>query len=1393
MTFSWEIDDVESLQLIVKRELKNLGIRISKKKDVNRSFQAHSANTLALFGKTLKAYSIIKDESSHCCVPRFLVECITFLDKHLKQEGIFRVSGSKARQKLLQQKLENGHPIPQDANAADVCSLFKQFFRSLPEPLLTPRLQSALLKGHQSDDATEQRWIILNICYLLPPLHLQTLRFLMLFLHKVGAQNEHNRMDASNLAKVFTPNIMGEITPADKKNPDRVIALQTSVVKVMIENAKLIGEVPDWMMDRVMIAGHGRSREHLDRLTSEDELEKSDDNLEDSSRSVKRRRRKSGSSFQVLVNGLGHSLGIRNGPASANERSFIDSISSETPKIMKRKASEDLGGSVLSSKRKAMLHKMTVDPQFSKPGLHLHKSQPQGSGTPVTPLQPARPALGETDAITADGETLFRFGTPSIVYADDSFAGHTPSRLAMNEMIGSKGGDHWQETPKSKLRKFKELSAKKLKRRSIVQSFEEGSSVSKSSKGSKTPLCKKKDTKDVGWRLANASPPEGALDTMKLFEAPVRPSPDFSSPSRQRRHVKAPSSPARLLTGASPDLPQPCKKRNVEGWKEAHTPVRQGAIRFSAGESPRVLIVDMHDGQAQSPKVVVVDTHSAKGEDLTEEYVKNQQVHTSHLIGRQLGKERISPSVTVSQNTREKIKAAESVYTTLDSDDTLEAKRGPGMANLQASSMDKEQTAGATGKPLMQSVSQVSLSSVLSGISSCSQKSEFSQFGVEALASSENQQQAPYLETAIGSPCVVECVDATTRPQEDPVRQDQDGIQDVDTKHSFKTAETCNSTPGNASDEMCSANAEPICTSGKSDIGRGQEEGVQELIRTVKDSSSPPNRNEVGLGDSVTAPAFGKLSKSESQDSGKGCSMEDLNEEEGDKHSLNSGCQAQTIVTEEVDVGIGVGEGEAGDVVENGDVCKRGESNDCAEIVGKLQVEDEGISKGDCTANCDDFSGAKSPQEQSSCGELLDIEMDKEETKMGSSLSDSSIGQDHGGRDQDIFKIPGSCAHKAKDKDVYDIVEALRSDLKKAPSQSQTLPVAGDLPAWKGKHNASIVKANIKLFNSISASHQELDSISRGVERKPRTRGGSQREPTIHPAPRTPLTKSTSMDSGICNVTATMAKDLRRRDMNDSFLAAVGGEPNKKTVSSSASMEDISTPKQTRSGSSRAGGKSRYPIRGSQSMQDISTPTHESQSLTRRSERNTKVAPDTSVDKKGADLASTPKKADELTTPRSIKRRRPVSQKQRTAFLERESFAKLQRQKSFDKGEGEAVTPPVKPLGDNNSPQLGRPRRPAPLDPRRATPLTPVHLAQRTRIRGQGGRKAVIKHRSPVKPVKRLGKSPSPARSRHTPERENRTPKQYPRSPRNPLTLSSPQTRKSKSAVPVHVREEWEL
>ena len=69
------------------------------------------------------------------------------------------------------------------------------------------------------------------------------------------------------------------------------------------------------------------------------------------------------------------------------------------------------------------------------------------------------------------------------------------------------------------------------------------------------------------------------------------------------------------------------------------------------------------------------------------------------------------------------------------------------------------------------SVSQLSLSSVLSGISTCSHKSEFSHFGSEGSLQMTNQRPV-YMETEICSPRIVDCKDDTL-VAEDNVSQDR--------------------------------------------------------------------------------------------------------------------------------------------------------------------------------------------------------------------------------------------------------------------------------------------------------------------------------------------------------------------------------------------------------------------------------------------------------------------------------------------------------------------------------------------------------------------------------------------------------------------------------------------
>lgn len=105
-------------------------------------------------------------------------------------------------------------------------------------------------------------------------------------------------MDSGNLAVVLAPSFMTK--PAsdrggtDSKSllaTDKLVKMQTSVVQLLIDNADKIGTVPDTIVEKVYIVSN-KSCDVRDRLTSEDELDKSDDLLEDKSRRQTRRKRR---------------------------------------------------------------------------------------------------------------------------------------------------------------------------------------------------------------------------------------------------------------------------------------------------------------------------------------------------------------------------------------------------------------------------------------------------------------------------------------------------------------------------------------------------------------------------------------------------------------------------------------------------------------------------------------------------------------------------------------------------------------------------------------------------------------------------------------------------------------------------------------------------------------------------------------------------------------------------------------------------------------------------------------------------------------------------------------------------------------------------------------------
>lgn len=74
----------------------------------------------------------------------------------------------------MQGALDSGNAsIPEDANVHDVAGLLKQYFRELPEPLITSRLFPVFEACYSLSSPPDRQRAVLLACLLLPRTHLQ--------------------------------------------------------------------------------------------------------------------------------------------------------------------------------------------------------------------------------------------------------------------------------------------------------------------------------------------------------------------------------------------------------------------------------------------------------------------------------------------------------------------------------------------------------------------------------------------------------------------------------------------------------------------------------------------------------------------------------------------------------------------------------------------------------------------------------------------------------------------------------------------------------------------------------------------------------------------------------------------------------------------------------------------------------------------------------------------------------------------------------------------------------------------------------------------------------------------------------------------------------------------
>jgi len=256
-------EDVELLQQLVTQELAERGIAVVAATPRNKraltpfSTPAHKAETPKAKGKvfgrrlgdlTQRAVTVPNLEAD-LLVPKLVASACVFIEERKGVEGIYRMSGSQGRQKVMRSHIEEQQTdfanISPPPHVLDVASLLKQFLRELPEPVIPRSLHTLLSSCYISAQPLENLQLAL---LMLPPSHLATLTYLLSHLKTIAKASGDNKMGAANLAIVLSPNLLpSQEAQLKGKKVHQVdvnsvkLKQNTAILELLIQNSEVMG------------------------------------------------------------------------------------------------------------------------------------------------------------------------------------------------------------------------------------------------------------------------------------------------------------------------------------------------------------------------------------------------------------------------------------------------------------------------------------------------------------------------------------------------------------------------------------------------------------------------------------------------------------------------------------------------------------------------------------------------------------------------------------------------------------------------------------------------------------------------------------------------------------------------------------------------------------------------------------------------------------------------------------------------------------------------------------------------------------------------------------------------------------------------------------------------
>ncbi|XWW97822.1 hypothetical protein V2A60_005809 [Cordyceps javanica] len=176
-------------------------------------------------------------------IPSVVTRCIEEVElRGMDQEGIYRKTGGNSQVNQIKEGFEKSESFDisdPDLDITAVTSVLKQYFRKLPMPLLTFDVYDRVLESNAVSEEAERCAQLRKTFDSMPQSHRDCLEFLMFHLQRVAHREPENLMSPKNLAVVFAPTIMRDLS-IEREMTD--MHAKNIAVQFVIENSHIIFE-----------------------------------------------------------------------------------------------------------------------------------------------------------------------------------------------------------------------------------------------------------------------------------------------------------------------------------------------------------------------------------------------------------------------------------------------------------------------------------------------------------------------------------------------------------------------------------------------------------------------------------------------------------------------------------------------------------------------------------------------------------------------------------------------------------------------------------------------------------------------------------------------------------------------------------------------------------------------------------------------------------------------------------------------------------------------------------------------------------------------------------------------------------------------------------------------